>query len=150
MPTEGAKALDESVVVLDVTRSLRVLIIDDYAPDRRYASMMLERAGGSVAVETVVGGEEALKRFEAIAVGSAPAFDLVLVDINMPRMNGFEVLEAYVERFGVERAPTMIVLSSSNEEQDQARAFATGLVTDCLLKPLDPVVARTLVGQLAA
>lgn len=72
-------------------RGERILVIDDEKRMRIVASMMLEEAGYTVSV--AAGGVEGLQMFD-----SADGFDLVLIDMMMPGMQGVEVMEKLRER----------------------------------------------------
>src|SRR5215472_14652272 len=68
----------------------RVLVVDDDPQEQLALSAMISALG--YAVETAGDGEEALEK-----LGSAP-FDVILVDLVMPRMDGFELLRNLFER----------------------------------------------------
>ncbi|HEX2188755.1 MAG TPA: LytTR family DNA-binding domain-containing protein [Longimicrobiaceae bacterium] len=102
--------------------TLRVLIVDDEAPSRRRIARLLEEAGDVEVVAACSGGEEAV---EAIA-SLAP--DLVFLDIQMPEMDGFEVLEAV----GPDRLPAVVFVTAY--DQYALQAFDAHAL-DYLLKP---------------
>jgi CheY-like chemotaxis protein len=60
---------------------------------------------------------------------------LILLDINMPVMNGWDFLNFYTEKF-MDRDDKIVMLSSSIEAQDRQRAFAYDVVDGFLEKPL--------------
>jgi CheY-like chemotaxis protein len=63
--------------------------------------------------------------------------DLILLDINMPRMNGFEFLDAAVQQLGPDFAKCVVVmLTTSLNPSDQARAESYEVVRDFVNKPL--------------
>ena len=112
----------------------RVLVADDDEQVRRVLSRALERAGHDV--ETVRSGTEAL-----VAIESA-APDLVVTDINMPDMDGIELLVHLVERGGIK----VIAISGGGlfpRDELLADAELLGAV-DVMGKPfeLDELVAR--------
>jgi len=132
-----------------------VMVIDDYAPDRIFARIMLDKAGCFGKVLEVPGGEEALALFEkwlddrrdGLPDGFPPL--IVLLDINMPRMNGFEFLERFSElvpRLG-DDAPFVIMLTSSEEPYEQARSEAYEVVAGYLTKPLTAQKAMALCAR---
>ena len=87
--------------------SERVLIVDDHAGFRLLAQRMLERAGFDV-VGAAGDGESALAQIELLGP------DLVLLDIQLPILGGFDVVERLARR---PRPPT-IILTSSRDRDD--------------------------------
>jgi CheY-like chemotaxis protein len=65
----------------------------------------------------------------------APSISLLLLDLNMPRMNGFEVLEVIKKDAGLKRIP-VIVLTSSNRGLDVTRAYDLGC-NSFIVKPVN-------------
>lgn len=71
--------------------------------------------------------------------------DLILLDINMPRMNGFEFLDAATETLGPEFAKCVVVmLTTSLNPSDQKRAESYEVVRDFINKPLTLAHLETL------
>ncbi len=62
--------------------------------------------------------------------------DLILLDINMPKMDGFEFLEAATKEFGVDLCPIVVMLTTSLNPRDAIRAKSFEVVRDFLNKPL--------------
>ena len=118
----------------------RILIVDDAATVRMYHRGILESAGYTV--------DEALNGIEALEKALETPFDLLLVDINMPRMDGYAFLRA------VRADPTLcsipaIMISTEREVSDADHAFEAG-ANLFLVKPVRPEVlgrcARALAG----
>jgi signal transduction histidine kinase len=111
-----------------------VLLVDDSPQYLEILSTFLESRGHSVRV--AAGGEEAL----SLANTRAP--DLVLLDVNMPGLDGFEVCRRLRERWPTQQMPVLF-LSSGQEPQDKVKAFHSGGV-DFVPKSvhLEEVVAR--------
>lgn len=105
----------------------RVLVVDDSSLVRLYYRSALEKAG--FAVEQAINGIEAMEK-----VLSEP-FDLVIVDVNMPRMDGFTFLRSL--RSGAPGTATLPILMISTESgtQDVAEARAAG-ANFYLVKPV--------------
>ena len=72
-----------------------VLLIDDNKADNFIHKAYIMKHGGVETIEMVTGGEEALKFLTSKASGEYPRPELIFLDINMPRMNGWEFLEEY-------------------------------------------------------
>ena len=96
----------------------QILIVDDAATVRMYHRAILEDAG--YAVQEAVNGVEALEK--ALAPGAA--FDLYIVDVNMPQMDGYSFLRA-LRGQDIRQAPAIMV-STEGEDGDRRQAFAAG------------------------
>lgn len=119
----------------------RVLVVDDAATVRAYTRQVLEADG--FAVEEAVNGIEGLER----ALGNPP--DLLIVDVNMPKMDGYSMLHA-VRRDAALRDIPALMVSTEAKESDRARALAAG-ANWYLVKPVRPdalaLAARLLTGR---
>lgn len=71
---------------------------------------------------------------------------LILLDINMPGMDGFEFLQAATERFGVDLCPIVVMLTTSLHPRDEQRARSFPVVRDFLNKPLTKEQLHALAG----
>lgn len=110
-----------------------ILIVDDETPIRMGIAENLKLIG--YAVELAADGEEALERFDAMQ----PKPDLVILDVMMPKVDGFDVLR---EIRRVSSVP-VIMLTAKGEVQSKVSAFRLG-VDDYLTKPfsLDELQVR--------
>jgi len=113
---------------------MKVLIADDDADLRELIAFTLGQAG--FLVVKAADGPAAVQRFEAESA------DLVVLDINMPGLSGFQVCEAIRAR---SRVPVMM-LTVRGEEEDLVRALGLG-ADDYLTKPFSP---RTLLARVKA
>jgi DNA-binding response OmpR family regulator len=116
---------------MGVMTDARVLIVDDEPMVRDVLTRYLKREGFTV--DTASDGEEAL-----VAFGRTSP-DLVLLDLMLPRIDGFEVLRHMRER----SAPAVIMLTAKGEETDRVIGLELG-ADDYVTKPFSPreVVAR--------
>jgi sigma-B regulation protein RsbU (phosphoserine phosphatase) len=110
----------------------RVLVVDDDEGNRTMLARRLSRMGHTVVLAN--DGREALAKLRA------EDFDLMLLDIQMPGMNGYQVLEAIKADADLARVQ-VIVLSASDETSRVARCIEMG-AEDYLPKPFDPVLLR--------
>ena len=110
----------------------RLLVADDDEANRTMLARRLRRSGHEVTLAS--SGQEALAQLH---LGS---FDLLLLDIQMPGMNGYQVLEALKADAALAQVP-VIVLSASDETSRVARCVEMG-AEDYLAKPFDPVLLR--------
>ena len=109
----------------------RILIIDDASLVRRYYRDALERAG--FAVEEAFNGVEALEKVDAC--------DLVIVDVNMPQMDGLTFIRALRRRSGpVSSLPTLITSTEAGAQDVQA-----GRVAGANFYLVKPVAQDTLI-----
>ena len=139
MPGDGDKLPD--------LNKANVLIIDDNETNRLILKETITAAGGRV-VEAA-NGDEALACFNQQR-STGGGFDLILCDVQMPGMDGFEVAQKIVE-FGA-ASNTLMMLSSSNLGQDLERSQQLGL-GGYLVKPIkraDLFQAINQVGQAPA
>ena len=107
----------------------RILAIDDDAVNLKRIAAIL---GNEVKLTAVGSGEEGLQQL------SIDAFNLVLLDINMPRMDGFEVLRRIRARQGLEDLP-VIIMTSDIDPELESEGFSLG-ATDFIRKPFVPAV----------
>lgn len=122
----------------------RLLCVDDSEADQFLNQYRIRKANPDVEIREAYDGEEALTLLRE--PGYVP--DLILLDINMPRMNGFEFLEAYAAEFPGDRASVVVMLTSSLLEQDRLRAEAYEVVRGFLYKPLKNSWAEDLQAAL--
>ena len=106
----------------------RVVIADDDPDIRRLVEMTVTNAGCDVTVAS--DGEEALERVRE----SKP--DLVILDVLMPRMDGWEVARALKSDPATAEVPVMF-LTSRGQEHDVLEGFDSGAV-DYMVKPFSP------------
>jgi signal transduction histidine kinase len=108
----------------------RILVVDDERLNRILLSTNLEESGYTV--ETAEDGRQALQML------GAQSFDAVLLDLIMPRMDGYQVL-AEMKRDALLRRIPVIVISSMDEMESIVRCIEMG-ATDYLAKPFNPVL----------
>ena len=105
----------------------RILVVDDSSLVRLYCREVLERAGFEV--------EQAINGIEAMEKVLEQTFDLVIVDVNMPRMDGFSFIRAL--RGSAPQAATLpaLVVTTEAGPQDREEARASG-ANFYLVKPV--------------
>lgn len=109
-----------------------LLIVDDQQTNRNLLSRML--AGKGYTVESAVDGREALKLIQS------QNFDLVLLDIMMPQLNGYQVLE-HLKADPLLRHIPVVVISALDDLDSVVRCIELG-ADDYLLKPFNPVLLQ--------
>ena len=119
--------------------AFHALIVDDSSAVRAFVRASLEDAGFARVQEAETG-------FEALRLLAANAFDVVIVDVNMPDINGLELL-AFMKKSPRQQAARRILISTQLDGPDSKRSMELG--TDAFLqKPLDVDELRTLVRDL--
>jgi class 3 adenylate cyclase/ActR/RegA family two-component response regulator len=130
--TEALKPMSKEEIETAAAECGHLLVVDSNQLDRDLLARRLSRFGHMV--ETAESGRQAL------AMMRAERFDLVLLDILMPEMNGFQVLQEIQADESLRDVP-VIVASSLHEIEGVARAIALG-ATDYLPKPFNTVLLR--------
>lgn len=126
-----------------VARPLRILLAEDDPVSRTVARLVLERLGHHV--HAVGDGLEAV---EAVRRGS---YDVVLMDVQMPGLDGLAATRLIRAELPVGRQPLIVAVTAADLAEDRA-ACATAGMDACVVKPLRPqplaaVLASLLEGQ---
>ena len=120
-----------------------ILVIDDSLTTRMFYRATLESAGFLV--------DEAANGLEGLEKAMLAPFDLVVVDVNMPKMDGFAFLGELRRRAEVRDVPALVI-SSLRRDEDRARAHAAG-ANAYMVKPVDPdalvAYGRLMTGKAA-
>jgi two-component system, sensor histidine kinase len=119
----------------------RVLLVDDNTVNLLVASEMLGRCG--LVVHQAENGLQALERLKNTA------YDLVLMDCQMPELDGFEATQswrAHEDRHGIARRVPIIALTASAVNSDRDRCIACGM-DDYLVKPFELDALTTMVQR---
>ena len=112
---------------------MRALIVDDSRAMRTILGKMVASLGFEVT--TAIHGKDALAQ---LAAGARP--DLMLVDWNMPEMNGFELLQS-VRSDAAYASSKIIMVTTETEVQRIAAALAAG-ANEYIMKPFTPEVIK--------
>jgi two-component system chemotaxis response regulator CheY len=101
----------------DTPTRARVLVVDDAATVRFYHSSLLTEAGFEV--------NEAANGLEAVETALGAPFDLFVIDVNMPRMDGYACVEALRSETVGSAAP-VVMISTEDRPGDADRAYQAG------------------------
>jgi CheY-like chemotaxis protein len=117
-----------------------VLLVDDDEPTNFLNKMILEDVNCAETIEVAESGQSALSYLENASEDGSPASpDLILLDINMPAMNGWEFLEQYSSLDRQRKANVVIVmLTTSLNPDDRSKASKIPDVSGFETKPLTP------------
>lgn len=102
---------------------IRILVVDDEKPIASYIQMSLKQAGYHS--DCAYDGKEAIEQLGRIS------YDLILLDVMLPEMDGFELME-YIKPLGI----PVIFLTAKNQVQDRVRGLRMG-AEDYIVKPFD-------------
>lgn len=119
-------------------RAIRILLADDDEMIVSFVRHRLSREGFEILA--------AADGTQALEIARAQSADLVILDIQMPGMNGIEVLAQLRKLPGYAKTPVMM-LSSLGGERDISRAFESG-ANDYLVKPFSPVEMQARIRRL--
>jgi putative two-component system response regulator len=121
---------------MSVNERPRILVVDD---ERFYIDLLVEMLSDHYDILVAKNGEQALRR----ASGQAKP-DLILLDVMMPDMDGYEVCRKLKDNVLTEQIP-VIFLTAKASEQDEVRGLELGAI-DYITKPINPPVLRTRVA----
>lgn len=114
------------------------MLIDDNKDDNKDDNFFHERViRKNFAANTIIVKQSAIDALEYFKKKETLHPDLIFLDINMPAMNGWEFLEEYA-RLEIDKKtyPIIIMLTTSENPDDKARAFTCKTVSDFKTKPL--------------
>jgi two-component system chemotaxis response regulator CheY len=109
---------------------MKILVVEDSSSMRAYLTTIIE--GNADHDLDIV---EAVSGFEALKVLPHHKFDAILTDINMPDINGLELV-SFLKNHPVYRSIPIMVISTESSEEDRRRAAALG-AEEYLVKPFE-------------
>ena len=116
--------------------AFKVLIVDDSKSTRDFITAAIEQLDGFVVFESASG-------FEALKILPRHRFDLIITDINMPDINGLELIN-FVKKNPNYRETPLFIVSTESSDNDRRRGLALG-AAEYLVKPFEPEVLTALV-----
>jgi len=142
MPQAQDIAREDGTAVAGLhSRSLDILVAEDVAPSRILLTVMLEKMGHRVVA--VENGREAVNQ-----VTERP-FDLILMDLNMPELDGFGATRL-IRALDRDRSQVHIIAVSANVDLDDTDLLAKAGFDDTLLKPVTPARLEFMIAHIAA
>jgi two-component system, sensor histidine kinase and response regulator len=122
-PSEKQPIASEVLASPEVLRGVRVLVVDDNGANRRI--LLGHLSSWAMRAEGVEGGERALQELSAAQRADDP-YVLILMDVHMPKMDGFDLTEE-IRRRGELKAATIMMLTSGGQRGDAARCDELGI-----------------------
>ena len=120
----------------------RILIVEDSPTMRALLVSALEELDAPVKITEVESG------FEALRVLPRERFDLIITDINMPDINGLELV-SFVKTNPAYRRIPLVIVSTEGSERDRDKGMSLG-ADAYVVKPFDPEQLRRLAQDLLA
>jgi len=136
VPVDGRPATRETVGTGESAEPVNILLVDDQPANLVALEAMLQRLGQNVV--TAASGREALKHL------LAEDFAVILLDVKMPEMDGFETAALIRERERSRLTPIIFLTAADRSETLALRGYAVGAV-DYLIKPVVPEFVRSKV-----
>ena len=113
----------------------RILLVEDNSDDEELIVRCLRKAGSGSLITVARDGAEALDYLFGAGTTTGERPDLIILDINLPKVNGFEVLEKI--RGNARTAHiSVVILSSSDMQRDISQAYALG-ASSYVRKPVE-------------
>ena len=138
-PVEPARPVTPEI--LREVPSLRILLAEDNLPNQRVAQLFLKRLGYNAVI--VANGFEVLEALEK------SNYDLILMDCQMPEMDGYQASREIRKREGTVRHTPIIAVTANALQEDRKRCLDAGM-DDYLCKPIDPIKLEEVLNRYAA
>ncbi len=137
LESDERAGIAETMIVPEPLEGLKVLIADDHPPNRALIRHILEEVGHTVVLAR--DGEEAVEAFRR------EAFDLLVLDMQMPVMDGYQAIRRIRSLPGGDRVPIISITAYAMKE-DREKCLAAG-ADDYIAKPFDPDDLLSLVEK---
>ncbi len=118
--------------MLSLEKEIRVLYVEDNDMVRDSTALMLNEYF-ELEVDTAFDGEDALQKYQEFYKKEAYFYDIIITDINMPRMNGLEMINAISK---LNKEQNIIVISAHSESKHLLELINMG-ISNFILKPID-------------
>jgi len=117
----------------------KILIIEDSSTMRSLIASTIEEMSGFESVEASNG-------FEALKALPSQHFDMIITDLNMPDINGLEIIKFVKEHPAYKEIP-LVVVTTEVEEEDRRKGLALG-ASEYITKPFDPDNLKKVVRRI--
>jgi len=123
-----------------MTKIQKILLVEDQEDDQYLAKRNIARRWPDAQILSAFDGQEAIEVLEA---NKDCLPDLILLDMNMPRMNGLEFLDAWSKLHKLS-VPVVVMLTSSDQRTDKEHAQQYCCVRDYIVKPLNKAAVQQI------
>ena len=138
---EKTEQNEETQIAFDAMKGKRILLVEDNDMNREIAQEFLTEEG--ILVENAVNGKEAVEKMEQ---SSLYYYDLILMDIQMPVMNGYEA-SAAIRRMDREDSGLPIIAMTANAFSDDIRQAKEAGMNEHIAKPIDVSVRFSVLSD---
>jgi CheY-like chemotaxis protein len=129
-----------------MTYALTVLLVEDSVDDVYFFERALKKSTIQCQLAKVWDGRAAIHMLQKAQAEGTPVPDLIFLDLKMPVLNGFEVLD-WLRQQSFTVRPVVVVLSGSNQDADRRRALELG-AAGYAVKPVTPEDLAARIQQL--
>ena len=126
-------------VPLAIASSLKLLVVEDNRLNQKVAQRMLAQLGYTADM-----AGDGIELLEMIA---AKSYDIVLMDIQMPRMDGLTATQEIIKRFAGKKRPLIIGTTAHASQEERTRGQAAGM-DDYLIKPIQLVKLKEMLWKM--
>ncbi|MEO6232657.1 MAG: response regulator [Ferruginibacter sp.] len=126
----------------------RILLVDDNEDDNWYHERIIKKNDSATKVIALESGLDALALLKEESTSDIAHPELILLDINMPGMNGWEFLEEYkkIDHKG-KRSIVVIMLTTSDNPDDLEKAHRIDILSDIKTKPLTNDMLNDIIAK---
>ncbi len=125
----------------------RFVIIDDDPIVNAFCRMLINHVDEKMEVRTFMVPEKGFEFITSKHSKDGQSSSIILLDLNMPQMTGWEFLERFEELDEkIKKQLNIYIHTSSFDEQDRKRAFTNKNVKDYIIKPISEEIVKTIIG----
>lgn len=144
IPDTEDQQSDQECLKREDYQGRRVLVVEDNEQSRETAEELLRTAG--VEVDTAVNGKEAVSQ---VATAPDGYYDMILMDVQMPVMNGYDAARA-IRLLGKRQADRIPIVGMTASSLAEDAAVREAGMDDCLTKPIRPCRLMEVLGRFVA
>ncbi len=124
-----------------------ILLVDDDEATNFIHQFVIQDHGACKHIVTKLDGQEAFDYLTTPNESGLPSPDIIFVDINMPKLDGWGFLEKYESEFGSNSSKIIVMLTTSLNKYDKERAESMNVISEFRNKPLSPEILDEIVEK---